>query len=255
MERTERQGGRTMNAHTKQHRSQQLVRNLVLFALASVGIAVLSFYGVMAWFTGYFKNLPKWDWGWLSGFTSVLSLSVLAGGLVFGLFEYVSKERTKAREKAKLSYEMYKSIFDKVTDPQQEAARRWILMNIDPVREGEDKATWYKRMDARISSTPPWDGKGLPEGRAAVKLTLNCFDYIGFISDQYWDIEENSLDWISPLVAKVWILLEPYVQEVRRVKQAEDYYVSAERFGNRCIQWRRDKRLPDEVILRDGKQT
>ena len=101
----------------------------------------------------------------------------------------------------------------------------------------------------------PGDGKSLPEGQAAVKMTLNCFDYIGFIAEHYWEIEDDSLDWISPPVAKVWKLLGPYVAYIRSdVKKVSDYYVSADNFGRRCIQWRHDKGLPDEEIVRNAPQ-
>jgi len=85
-------------------------------------------------------------------------------------------------------------------------------------------------------------------------LTLNCFDYIGFIAQHYWEIDNDSLDWISPPIAKIWKVLGPYVAHVRTLKGINDYYVSADAIGQRCIQWRLARGLPDEVIIRDAPQ-
>ena len=70
------------------------------------------------------------DWNLLGGFVSVLTLSFLVGGLVTSVIDHVNADIVKSREKAKLSYEIYQAIFEKLTDPEQEAARRWILVNI-----------------------------------------------------------------------------------------------------------------------------
>jgi len=89
----------------------------------------------------------------------------------------------------------------------------------------------------------------LPEGQQAVKLTLNCFDYIGFIAKHYWDIEEDSLDWISAPIAKVWRRIGPYVLHVRTLRDTTDYYLFAEYIGNLCVEWRANKGLPDEEYV------
>jgi hypothetical protein len=82
-----------------------------------------------------------------------------------------------------------------------------------------------------------------------VKQTLNCLDYIGFIARNYWEIGEDSLDWFSPPIAKVWMRLGPYVQHVRTLRDAKDYYVPAEYIGDLCIQRRRDRGFADEVFV------
>ena len=115
-----------------------LTRNLIILILASIAIVVLSFIGITWGFAAFFKNTPRpLNWDLLSGFTSVISLAVLAGGLTFALFEYVSKEKVKARErakeereKAKLSFDIYQAINNRLTAPEQESARRWNLSNI-----------------------------------------------------------------------------------------------------------------------------
>jgi len=85
----------------------------------------------------------------------MISLAVVGGGLTFAGVEYVSKENAKAREKAKLSYDIYQAIFDKLTAPEQEAARRWILTNIEAKKEDEDRAAWYQKTQAKIMERQP----------------------------------------------------------------------------------------------------
>ena len=85
------------------------------------------------------------------------------------------------------------------------------------------------------------EGDEIPEGQKAIKLTLNCFDYIGFIADHFWDADEDSLDWISAPVAKVWKRIGLYIERVGELRGVEDYYTSARSIGNRCVKWRKDK--------------
>jgi hypothetical protein len=243
-----------MKTSRVQHKISPHLNTLIYLTIFSIAIGLL-FFLVIGWC--YMKYLQpvsnQSDWGLLGGFTSLISLALVAGGLTFAGYEYISKENAKTREEAKLSYDIYKAISDKLTAPEQEAARRWILQNIEAWKDGEDIAAWYQKTQAKIMECQPGDGKSLPDGHAAVKLTLNCFDYIGFVAEHYWNIDNDSLDWISPPIAKVWKLLGPYVAQVREVKGASDYYVSADKFGKQCIEWRVNNGLPDEKIVPSGQ--
>jgi len=238
-------------------------RKNIFFKLIPIGITSLIF--VIMGFLIIVNLFPPFsnytlgrevEWNLLEGYASVISLALLAGGLTFAVTEYTSKENAREaeklaeqREKAKLSYDIYKAIFDKLTDPKQEAARRWILTNITIKKDDEDIAAWYKKTHAKIIK-----GGGrneLPEGQKAVKLTLNCFDYIGFIAIHYWEIEADSLDWISAPIAKVWRRLGPYVEQVRALRNTTDFYTSAEHVGKLCIGWRKDKGMDDEEIAKN----
>jgi hypothetical protein len=239
-----------MKTSRVQHKISPHLRKLIFLTIGSFAIGLLFFYGIEWCYIIFFQPVSSLsDWSLLGGFTSMVSLALVAGGLTFAGYEYISKENAKAREEAKLSYDIYKAIFDKLTAPEQEAARRWILKNIEAWKDGENIAAWYQKTQAKIMERQPGYGKSLPEGHAAVKLTLNCFDYIGYVAEHYWNIDNDSLDWISPPIAKVWKLLGPYVAQVRKVKEVSDYYVSADNFGKRCIEWRVKNGLPDEKIV------
>jgi hypothetical protein len=227
----------------------EIVRKLSLFGVASLVLGIGGFRLLMWAFPffsrAYFGNVA---WDRLGEFVSVVSLVLVTAGLAFALAEYTDKENAKRRERAKLSYDIYQAIFEKLTAPDYEAARRWILANIPVKKPEEEISAWYKETQARIMGRPPGTEEvgGLPEGQTSVKLTLNCFDYIGFIANHYWDVDDDSLDWISPPIAKVWKRIGPYVQHIRTLRKARDYYLSAEYIGNRCIEWRQSRGLPDE---------
>jgi hypothetical protein len=244
---------------TKPSRDQNphLRRNLIIFLSASIVIVVAGFFVIMVLYKIFFHHVsnPPY-WSLLGDFTSVVSISLLIGGLTFALVEYIGKENAKhranlaeEREKNKLSYDMYKAINEKFTAAEQEAARRWIFQNIQIKQENDNIDAWYEQTNARIMARKKKNNEELPEGQACVKMSLNCLDYIGFISEHYWKIEGDSLNWISGPVAKVWNRLGPYVEQVRTLRKAKDYYISAEAFGKLCVHWRKDKGLPDEEFV------
>jgi len=248
-----------MKLKTLSESKPNIVWKLILLIVASIFIGTLVYFGIILLAFPTFSE----DWYLLEGYASVISLSLLASGLVFAATEYIGAENAKRaekeaerhkreaeeREKAKLSYNIYNAIFDKLTDPEQEAARRWILSNINIKDDDEEIAPWYNRTNAKIMKGVRRSADKLPEGQQAVKLTLNCFDYIGFIAKHYWDIEDDSLDWISAPIAKVWRRIGPYVMHVRTLRNTTDYYLSAEYIGDLCVEWRANKRLPDEEYV------
>jgi hypothetical protein len=210
-------------------------------------------YAITMWLFHYFslRISGTQDWDLLGGFVSVLTLSFLVGGLVTSLIDRVNADVIESREKAKLSYGIYQDINAKLTDPEQEAARRWILTNISIKKEQEDLHIWYESTQNKIMALDADGRDDLPEGQRAVKMTLNLLDYIGFIAKNYWDIEDDSLDWLGLPIAKIWRRLGPYVLEVRRQRNAYDYYVFAEYIGMLCIEWRQKRGLPDEEFARN----
>jgi hypothetical protein len=219
---------------------------LFFLILASIVIGTLAYFGIVLLAFPVFSN----DWNLLDGFVGVISFALLVGSLTFALTEYIGTEKAKEADKAKLAYEIYKAIFEKLTDPEQEAARRWILSNIDIKKEDEEIAAWYKRTNTKVMRVARDNISDLPEGQKAVKLTLNCFDYIGFIANHYWEIEADSLDWISAPIAKVWGRIGPYVMHIRTLRNTTDYYLSAEYLGELCVKWRQDKGLDDEEYVK-----
>jgi hypothetical protein len=224
---------------------------LAFFALTTGALAVASYFVILILFRPFAFGASQslQDWTLLDSFVGVVSLALLVGGLTYTVLDRIRAEYAEEREKTKLSYEIYQAIFEKLTDPEEEAARRWILANIEVKKQDEAIGSWYERMHARIMEGREGDPGNPPDGQKFVKRTLNCLDYIGFIANHYWEIGENSLDWLSPPIAKMWMRLGPYVKQVRTLRKAKDYYVPAEYIGELCIQWRRDKGYTDEEYV------
>ena len=237
----------------KNHQSLNKRRVLlqIAFFILTTALGAISYFVILRWFRAFAGGISGAleDWSLLDGFVGAVSVALLVGGLTYTVLDRIRAEYAEEREKTKLSYDIYQAIFEKLTDPEQEAARRWILANIKIKKDVEDIESWYQRTHARIMERDGGNQGDLPEGQKYVKQTLNCLDYIGFIANHYWDIGEDSLDWLSPPVAKVWRRLGPYVRHVRTLRGALDYYVPAEYIGNLCIQWRQDKGFPDEEYV------
>jgi hypothetical protein len=240
-----------MKYHQTRKNNRKLLLQLAFFTLTTVALGVLSYFGILRGFRAFAGGVSESleEWTLLDGFVGVISLALLVGGLTYTVLDRIRAEYAEEREKTKLSYEIYQAIFEKLTDPEEEAARRWILTKIEVKKDDEAIETWYQRMHARIMEGKDGDTSEPPDGQKFVKRTLNCLDYIGFIANHYWEIGENSLDWLSPPIAKVWRRLGPYVRHVRTLRGAKDYYVPAEFIGDLCIQWRQDKGFPDEEYV------
>ena len=239
------------NDHTRKT-TQNIYQRLILFGLLSLLLAVVGYLLIVyLGFPAFSRIASGMTWDLFDVFTSLLSLSLFAGGFTFALAEYIDTEKAKQDEKNKLSYEIYNSIYHKLTDPEQEAARRWILVNITIKGENEDIESWYKKSNAKIMKATSGDKDGPSEGQNAIKLTLNCFDYIGFIAKNYWVLEDDSLNWISAPIAKVWRRIGPYVEHVRMLRNTTDYYLFAEHIGKLCIEYRKNKGMADEEIAKN----
>lgn len=240
-----------MKYHQTRKNNRKLLLQLFFFALTTVALGVISYFGILRGFRAFAGGVSGSleEWTLLDGFVGVISLALLVGGLTYTVLDRIRAEYAEEREKTKLSYEIYQAIFEKLTDPEEEAARRWILMKIEVKKDEETIESWYERMHARIMEDPNGNPSGTPDGQKHIKRTLNCLDYIGFIANHYWEIGENSLDWLSPPVAKVWRRLGPYVRHVRTLRGAKDYYVPAEFIGDLCLQWRQEKGFPDEEYV------
>jgi hypothetical protein len=240
-----------MKYHQSRKNNWKFLLRLAFFALTTGALAVASYFVILILFRAFAFGASQslQDWTLLDSFVGVVSLALLVGGLTYTVLDRIRAEYSEEREKNKLSYEIYQAIFEKMTDPEEEAARRWILVNIKIKRDEEEIESWYQRTHVKIMERGNDNQSNLPDGQKYVKQTLNCLDYIGFIANHYWEIGENSLDWLSPPVAKVWRRLGPYVRHVRTLRGAKDYYVPAEFIGELCIQWRKEKKLPDEEYV------
>jgi hypothetical protein len=117
------------------------------------------------------------------------------------------------------------------------------------LQEGDDYNAWIERVRSILF---PDGYSGQTPGHRNVKSVLNTFDYLGFVALNYWDLEGPLMDWMMPMITKVWDRLGPYVEEEARRRDEPDYYKWARQFGDRCIDWRRAKNLPSPKIVKNA---
>ena len=182
--------------------------------------------------------VPEANCGWdlLEGYVGLITLAILVGGLVFTVWEY-------SRQESQISFQIYEAIHKKITDPDEEAARRWIITNIDVFGDEENLTLeqWIEKTSATIHKCPRGWKEKLSPGHKSVKMTLNTLDYVGFVSQNYVNVEGPLLEWMSSPIAKVWERLKPYIDNERMEKGEEDYYQAAYHIGERCMEWREKK--------------
>jgi len=166
-----------MTPNQPQNINHDIVRKLLLNSFASIILGIAGYFTVINWFPIFaVKTSGLEDWNLLEGFASLLSLILIIGGFTFAIAEYIGKEKDKhqeelaeEREKSKLSYEIYRTIYEKLTDPEQEAARRWILANIDIKKDDEDIVAWYENTNKTVMLKAS-DNEEIPEGQKSIKL-------------------------------------------------------------------------------------
>jgi len=206
------------------------VRNMspVALLLLAVGITFIVFVVTVLiiffiWRAGNGSDPLVWDlWGMLEGISSALSFAVVVGGGAVILFQLVEAVDNR-------HLDVYDKVFTRWMSNEQIEARRYIYQEL-PVDPGAGIGSLTK------------------EGQDNVKLILNSLDYLGFLIDQQWVNNEGIIEWVSPIVVKIWARLKPYVDyEIARRGEA-DYYQGAASLAARCAEYRK-ARYPDEEIV------
>lgn len=217
-----------------------------LFAFCCIG-----YIGFMIFDSLFTPDFLKVIWGNLEGYTSLVTMSLVIGGLAFAMADWLQKEKAEKQEKQKISYQHFETIHDRLTAPEQEEARRWIYINIPVLTEDQSKEEWLTGVQKAINAKPKGWTQDRTPGQIYIKLVLNCFDFVGFVVNEYWEAENKEIQWFSPPIAKVWKRLGPYVDHQREVRNEPDYYQEASLLGEYTIQWREKAGYEDPDIVKD----
>jgi hypothetical protein len=119
-------------------------------------------------------------------------------------------------------------LFTELNSPENIAARRWVYQNLpNNPEEGVKSIT--------------------PEGRSAIKQTLNSLDHVAFLTQARWIPDDIILPWMHPMIAKTWEKLEPYVNYERHRRNEPYYYQNIGDLAKRCHAWR-VKNLHEEQV-------
>lgn len=199
---------------------------LRLAIVITVIVAVNTIVAItIVWWIGNGNAPLDWDlWGMLEGFSSALAFAVVVGGGVVILFQLVEAIDNR-------HIDVFNRVFEKWMDEEHIEARRFIYQDLP-----NDPETGLNTMD--------------DEGRAKVKRILNSVDYLGFLIDQGWVDDEGIIEWVSPIVVKVWAKLGPYIDyEINERGKESDYYASVRSLAQRCAEWRAINKPQDDVKL------
>jgi hypothetical protein len=191
------------------------------------------------------------DWGLLEGLASLATVSLVLGGIAFAFTEYIQTTVQQRRESAEASFNIYKEVYEKLMNPEATAARRWLILNL-PVRQpGEDDRSFLQRTTAALNARPGGGTGERPPGLDYLKDVLNTFDFIGFVANNYWNMDQALVSWMSPSVTKVWERIRLYVEDEAKRRNEPDFYQAARDFGNNCVAWR-ENRFPKPNIISAG---
>lgn len=242
------------------------IRNRTTAGAITAGVASLGFVAATFWIGLYLfplstmlpetfglgENMRQVNWSALDGIASLATLSLVVGGIVFALIDYVQNAIQRKREDAETSFNIYKELYDRLMNSEALTARRWVIVNLPTLEDvGNDKKVWLDRINAQVNKkTRGWKGKR-PPGKEYIKEILNAFDFIGFVAKHYWNMENELVVWMSPSIAKVWERIELYVEEEARQRNEPDYYKSAREFGKYCVEWRH-KNYPKSRIINNA---
>lgn len=234
---------------------EETIRRLISLGLISLGVGLgfLVLIGLVFPLTSFLPDQvgasdpPRViDWALLEGVASAATLALILGGLVFAFVEYTENEVQQKRQSAESAFGIYKEIFDRLMHPSEAEARRWIILNLPTLNDMRgDQQAWLAVVRDRLESTEP----GIrPLGKDYLKQVLNTFDFIGFIAKHYWNMENELVEWMSPVVAKVWDRVGEYVEQEALQRNEPDYYISAREFADHCLTWRRSH-YPEANII------
>jgi hypothetical protein len=236
-----------------QRARRALVRQLVIIGLFSATVVIVTFFAGAGLYPGFARltgaDSDRVDWSLLDGYVSLLTLALIVGGLVFAFVEYVRSESEQARDNAQISFGIYQALSARMTHPEEEAARRWIIQTIPKRNPDQSEDEWLALVRQLIQDKPQdWQDQLAP-GQQHVKQVLNTLDFMGFVATHYWNVEGPLLEWMSPPVAKVWERIGPYVVDEAKRRSEPDFYKSARSLGERCVNWRKGRGLPEPAVV------
>ena len=122
-------------------------------------------------------------------------MSLIVGGLVFAVSQYVENADQRGREAAQAGFSMYKEVVDRLMSQEATTARRWIVLNLPTLDEaGNNNAAWLARTTALINAIPTGEKAERAPGKTYLKHVLNDFDFLGFVAQHYWSMENELVE-------------------------------------------------------------
>jgi hypothetical protein len=238
----------------------------MLLAIVPVFVAMAATLAVFKYGLDYFPRttlLPteyqvgpeakEINWDFLGSITSLATLALIVGGLVFAFIDYVQGAVQRKREESESSFTMYQVMYDRLMNSESIEARRWVIVNLKSLDQmNNDRDAWFTYNKSMIDAVPADSKTGRAPGKDFVKRILNDFDFIGFVDKNYWKMEGELAEWMSSPVAKVWERVSAYVEKEADLRKEPDYYISARDFAKYCVKWRNKQNRPQPEVIENG---
>jgi hypothetical protein len=132
---------------------------------------------------------------------------------------------------------------------------------LDPLprrQENENHSDYMNRLDIwaephkrKIFAKPAHEQDEALPGNVHIKQVLNTLDFIGFVAQNYWSMDNEMVEWLSAPIAKVWDRLGPYIEYEATRRNEKDYYIFAREFSDYCLLWWK-AHYPDPQIVKDA---
>ena len=210
-----------MNSNWSGRRTLAVVAICIALGLAIGLLMILSIWGVLR---AHGATSSYWV------MTEALATAVTAATVIgAGFLAY--RELDEASSSRHLA--VADRLFEELNALENVAARRWIFQHLpsDPVT-GQTALT--------------------DQDHDTVKRVLNSLDRVAFLTQRGWIPEDMVMPWMSPMILKVWIKLEPWVDyEVDR-RHEPDYYRQVRALSERCLSWREAHGMSTEVVWVDN---
>ena len=259
---------------TQRSRIAQIIRKigtgwLFLISVVLTVLAVILLLLLHTWITAQLGIPSEERWSQLEGIMGLITVALIMGGGLFALAEYIEgeeqrriadaerqkaeDERLKAdQEQAKQqSFTLYASLVERLMNDDEIEIRRWIIRHVPLLTADMDRDVWIGDVRNVLfrNTDPACDAN---HGQKCVKSALNTLDYLGFVALNYWELDGPLLDWLYPMVSKVWERIGPYIEEEASRRREPNYYRWARAIGNRCVEWRISKNMPEPIFIEDA---
>lgn len=194
---------------------------VVIFAFTGLGLLCWLSGLLLMWLLLQAAGLSADFWAMTEALsTAVAAATVLGAGFIAyrELSELASSRHLDVADR----------LFNELNSAENIEARRWVYHNLpDDPEEGVRSLT--------------------QEGRDALKRVLNSLDRVAFLTQSGWIPEEMIMPWMNPMIVKIWVRVQPYIDYESHRRNEPDYYAHARQLAERCVAWRA-KNLPDAKL-------
>jgi hypothetical protein len=184
------------------------------FVLGMIGLSVL-------WTILRLLGFSPDFWAMTEALATAVAAAAVLGGVILAYRELAEASTTRHIEVAD-------RLFDELNDPANLAARRHVFQALP-----DDPAAGSALLSV--------------QDRDAIKHVLNSLDRVAFLTQAGWIPEDMVMPWMSPMILKSWIKLQPWVDYEAERRREPEYYRQVGVLGERCLAWRKAHGLRTDV--------